>query len=391
MRLRNFTAPNMSEAMRKVRSEFGEDAIVISSLQRGAGSGGGVQVTAAYESAPLAGVTGAPLPGTPLSGTPLSGTPLSATRPGRPQAAAALARSPDEMPDPLAFDQILNAAIEQAPAVPGKPPLKQADLMVAAEDLARILAWHGVPVRLNERLTLSAAGHGLADSQAALARALDEAFRFVPLPQAPARPVVLVGLQGAGKTMACAKLAARAVIAGIRVTVISADTVRSGAVAQLATFVDLLRQPMVTVDSPPELARAVERARDSGPVFIDTPGINPFDKAEIAAMRDLVEAAAGDAVLVMAAGGDPAEAAEIGAVFAEAGARQLFGTRLDGSRRYGGFLAATEDGRLRLANLSIHPYVADGLEAATARSMARLLLRNPEDRDIQAAFGKANA
>ncbi len=371
MRLRSFTAPNMSEAMRKVRSEFGEQAIIISSLQRG--TGGGVQVTAAYESDPRTGVTGAPLPGAP------------------PPRAAALARSPDEMPDPLAFDEVLTAAIGQAPAAPGQPALDQAGMMVAAEEMARVLAWHGVPVRLNERLTLAAAGQGLGDRQAALSRALDDAFRFVPLPQAPSRPVVTVGVQGSGKTMACAKLAARAVIAGIRVTVISADTARSGAVAQLSTIVDLLRQPMVTVDSPQELARAVERARGSGPVFVDTPGINPFDPAEVAGMRELVEAASGDAVLVMAAGGDPAEAAEIGGVFAEAGARQLFGTRLDGSRRYGGFLAAAEDGRLRLANMSIHPYVADGLEPASARSMARLLLRDPDNRDLQAAFGKANA
>ena len=74
-----------------------------------------------------------------------------------------------------------------------------------------------------------------------------------------------------------------------------------------------------------------------------------------------------------------------------AGARQLIGTRLDGSRRYGGLLAAAEDGRLRLANLSIHPYVADGLEPATAGALARLLLRDPEDREIQAAFEKAIA
>ena len=362
----------MSEAIRKVRSEFGEEAIIISSLHRG--PGGGVQVTAAYERDPLAQANGTALPVRP---GPASGD-------GRPV-------SPDEMPDPLAFDEVLNAALDQAPAEGGPTAIGHDGLVAAAEDLARIMAWHGVPVRLNERLTLSAAGHGLGQPETALARAIDECFRFVPLPAAPGRPVILVGMQGAGKTLACAKLAARAVIAGIKVTVISGDTVRSGAVAQLSTFVDLLRQPMVTVDSPQELARAVETARDSGPVFIDTPGINPFDKDEVAAMTEMIEAAHGDAVLVMSAGGDPAEAGEIADIFAEAGAKQLIGTRLDGSRRYGGLLAAAQDGRLRLANLSIHPYVADGLEPASARAMARLLLRDPDNRDIQAAFEKANA
>lgn len=446
MRLRSFTAPNMAEAIRKVREAFGDDAIIISSQYRGPGLG--VQVTAAFERDPLAAADdgdaqaaaapvprqalGRPLPGRPAldrisvdqairpDADPVAGAPDGADDPENPFAAPAADLAGIE--DPLAFGTALDAAIDHAvrrkdktgPAGQGSTPPpagatgrkraaagsapgmaaekvaekkaaatrpRQPDrlqMLAAAEELARTLAWHGVPVRLNERLTLAAAAVGLDDREDALARALAQAFRFVPVPATPERPIVLVGPHGSGKTLACAKLAARAVIAGIRITVISADTARAGAIAQLSTFIDLLRQPMVTVESPQEMARAVERARGSGPVFIDTPGINPFLPAETALLKEQVDAAAGDPVAVLAAGGDPAEAVELADIFSGIGARQLVATRLDASRRYGAILAAAEDSRLRLANLSLTPYVADGLQPATAGLLARLLLKDPE-------------
>jgi len=439
MRLRSFTAPNMAEAIRKVREEFGPDAIIVSSQYRGPGLG--VQVTAAFERDPLeevrddaAQIQAAPVPRQALTRGGGRAQELASVAetaadadPATPSADETWLSQADlaGIPDPLAFGTALDAAIDHAvrrqadppadPAAPrraearparsqaarteeakgqeakagaprrqtvGKPGAHTGEehlrMLSAAEELARTLAWHGVPVRLNERLTLAAAALGLDDQEGALAQSLAQTFRFVPIPATPERPIVLVGPNGSGKTLTCAKLAARAVLAGIRVTVVSADTGRAGAIAQLSTFIDLLRQPMVTVDSPEEMARAVERARASGPVFVDTPGINPFQPAETGMVRDLVSAAAGDGVAVLAAGGDPAEAGELAAIFAEIGARQLIATRLDATRRYGAILAAAEDGRLRLANLSLTPFVAAGLVDASAGMLARLLLRDPE-------------
>ena len=50
MRLRNFTAPSMQEAMARVRQELGADAIIVSTDDTTAGE---VRVTAAVEEADL--------------------------------------------------------------------------------------------------------------------------------------------------------------------------------------------------------------------------------------------------------------------------------------------------------------------------------------------------
>src|SRR5215475_5969560 len=50
MRLKNFTAATMDEAMRRVRQELGDDAVILSTKRNGKG---GVLVTAGLEDEPL--------------------------------------------------------------------------------------------------------------------------------------------------------------------------------------------------------------------------------------------------------------------------------------------------------------------------------------------------
>ena len=49
MRLKTFIAPTMQEAMRMVRAEMGEEAVIVSTLQNP--KQGGVRITAALERA----------------------------------------------------------------------------------------------------------------------------------------------------------------------------------------------------------------------------------------------------------------------------------------------------------------------------------------------------
>ncbi|NJN06424.1 MAG: hypothetical protein HC814_08735 [Rhodobacteraceae bacterium] len=109
----------------------------------------------------------------------------------------------------------------------------------------------------------------------ALAGALDTLFSFKPLTdKVYARPLMLVGPPGAGKTIATAKLATRARRAGHRPLVITTDTRRAGGVEQLQAFTRILGLELATATSPTTLAEAAGTA-DAG-VLIDTAGTNPF-------------------------------------------------------------------------------------------------------------------
>lgn len=242
------------------------------------------------------------------------------------------------------------------------------------DEIAEALAHHNVPGELADKLTRAAGSLDADDPLLALAGALDQHFKFQPVPTAGKRPVLLVGMPGAGKTVTTAKLATRAVMNRRPVSVITADTQRAGGYEQLHAFTRLLEVDLQQADTPATLRDAVAAARPGSLVLVDCAGGNPFEADDVALQRRLIEAIEAEVVLVMAAGGDPLDAAELAAAYAALGARRLLVTRLDIPCRLGGVLSAANAGRLAFTEVGIGASVADGLRSLNPVSLARLLL-----------------
>lgn len=324
MRLKTYCAGSMAEAMQLVRKDMGRDAIIVATHQDSPGAE--VQVTAALETedrddALFSGWT----------------TPTAAG-------------SGDDDPEGAEFEGIHGSA------------------------LRRDLGYHGVPAALAERLGRLGASFSTADPIMALAGAFDEVFGFAPLSdQPPPRPIMLVGPPGAGKTIVAAKLMMRARRAARPFAAITTDTRRAGGVQQLQAFTDILGAELTAVADAEALATAAQAA-DAGEIYIDTAGANPYDDDELEALRTLVRAARAEPFLVLPAGGDVMEAADLARAFASVGARRMIATRLDMTRRFGSLLAAAAAGQLAFADVGISPFVADGLAAVNPVSLARLML-----------------
>jgi flagellar biosynthesis protein FlhF len=220
------------------------------------------------------------------------------------------------------------------------------------------LARHNMPAPLAMRLA---------------AAPLGEVLSFAPLPTE--RPLLLVGPPGAGKTLTCAKLAARATMAGHTPLVVTADGTRAGAVEQLAAFTRLLRLTLAVAAQPEVLAKSLHRREPGQPAFLD--GCDPFDAEQAARLHRLIEAADATPVLVLPAGLDAEEAEELARAFHLLGARHLIATRLDVARRLGGILAAASVG-LALCEAGIGPQVARGLQPLTPDWLAARLVSPPQ-------------
>ncbi|ARJ64774.1 GTP-binding protein [Magnetospirillum sp. ME-1] len=313
MRLKSFTAPTMAEAMELVRQELGDDAIIVST-QRAAGSKG-VRITAALES--------------------------------------------------VDADLAVASMLEEATG--GSE---------VSEAVRKALSEHSVPQRLMDRLVNAAQTSGLTQPPLACAAALEAGFTFAHLPEHGApRPFMLVGPNGSGKSIAAAKLAARSVLKQWQVGVVTCDNIRAGAVEQLAAFTSILEIDLVRARGPESLSRVVESMNGMFDlVVIDSPGLNPFKQSDMDYLQALIEAADVEPVLVMAAGGDPEEAAEIGEAFAAIGATRLFASRLDTTRRLGSILAAAEAGQMAFCDVSASPHVASGISPISAVALARLIM-----------------
>ena len=228
----------------------------------------------------------------------------------------------------------------------------------------RLLAWHGVPPTLAKML---AAG----PLEAALERTLR--FGSLGLEAAGSRPVLFAGPPGAGKTLTVARLATRLVVAGISPLVITIDGQRAGATEQLAAFTRLLGLTLIVASHPVTLARALQRRKPGSPVLIDAQGTDPFDPAQQDDVAGLAATANAAVALVLPAGLDPGEAADLGAAFAAAGASLLVATRLDLARRLGWLLSAADAGKLTLTEAGVGPGAADGLTALTPALLASRL------------------
>ena len=264
----------------------------------------------------------------------------------------------------------VTAAIETkaAPAAASATP-------EASDELEAVLRYHGVPQSLAARLLATAGDLEGGSPQQALTAALRAQFGFQPLSdRKPAKPILLAGLPGAGKSSTLAKLAARAKVNGIAATAITCDLAKAGAVEQLATYAKALEMPAYRAKDAATLRKAVAKADAEGAILIDTLGTNPLKAGDLAQLRELAEAAGADIVLVMAAGGDAVESAELAAGYAEAGATRLVATKVDVARRYGGLLAAAEAGRLAFAGVGTSPEIASGLGALRADQLCRLIL-----------------
>ncbi len=97
------------------------------------------------------------------------------------------------------------------------------------------------------------------------------------------RVMMLVGLQGSGKTTAAAKLARILRTQGERVLLVAGDPYRPAAIKQLQTLGERVGVPVFTVDGikPPEVAaRALDQAQKGGVsvMIIDTAGRSQLDQ-----------------------------------------------------------------------------------------------------------------
>ncbi|WP_029007116.1 GTPase [Azospirillum halopraeferens] len=334
MRLKSFHARTMSEAMRQVRQTLGDDAIIVATREE---EGGGVRVTAAVE----------------------------------------------EDDHPHASGRTLNA-----PAKP--PPEPEVDV---GEAVADALHRHGVPAALAEQLIDAAAGLDTDDPTLALGAALDAVFTFHPLAEGRPgqKPLVLVGPPGSGKTLTVAKLAARAVFRNRTVSVITTDTVRAGGVDQLAAFMRLMKVKLHTVEDPEALHGAIAMSREADLIVVDTAGRNPFDAEDMTDLKALIAAEDVEPILVMPAGMDAVEAAEVGQIFRQIGVRRMLVTRLDATRRLGSFLTAAFRARLALCECTVAPKVAEGLTALNPVALARMMMPGEEKKAERPPPPKAKA
>src|SRR5436309_9173182 len=176
---------------------------------------------------------------------------------------------------------------------------------------------------------------------------LGERGEPVDLNAAPPGPIMMVGLQGSGKTTTSAKLAKRiAEQARRKVLMASLDVRRPAAMEQLAVLgrqVSVETLPVVAGQPPTQIAqRALQAGRLGGydVVILDTAGRTTLDEAMMAEAADIKRAANAHEVLLVADALTGQDAVNLARAFNDrVGLTGIVLTRIDGDGRGGAALS----------------------------------------------------
>jgi signal recognition particle subunit SRP54 len=160
--------------------------------------------------------------------------------------------------------------------------------------------------------------------------------------------VMLVGLQGSGKTTAAAKLAKRLRSRGERVLLVAADPYRPAAVQQLQTLGKQIDVPVYYQEkvAPPKLcADAYQTARNGGTsvVILDTAGRSQMDDALMDELRAIAKKVNITETLLVVDAMIGQEALNVAEGFRQAlSISGLFMTKIDGDARGGAAISIRE-------------------------------------------------
>lgn len=158
--------------------------------------------------------------------------------------------------------------------------------------------------------------------------------------------IMLIGLQGAGKTTMAAKLALQMRKEGRRPLLVAADVRRPAAIQQLITLGKQLDLPVYSEDprqSPPDICRnAVKQAKDAAQdiVILDTAGRLAIDEQMMAELKQIKAKTSPHEVLLVADAMTGQDAVRVADEFhKQVGLTGLILTKVDGDARGGAALS----------------------------------------------------
>ena len=206
--------------------------------------------------------------------------------------------------------------------------------------------------------------------------------RPVPLQLKPGEPTVLlmVGLQGSGKTTSVAKLAAHFKKQGFKVGIVCADTFRPGAYEQLS---QLSQQVGIGFFGDPKAKDSIKLAKEGVKRFkkerleliiIDSAGRHRKEEALMEEMRQIAKTIGPDEIMLVVDGTMGQQAKEQAAAFkATTDIGSILITKLDGTAKGGGALSAVTAIGAPIKFIGTGEHIDDLEPFVPERFVARLL------------------
>ncbi len=394
MKIKRFEASSMSEALRMIKKEFGEEAVILSakSMKKTSRllSGKSAQqviVTAAIDAAPV-------------SSTGSDGEDFIGGI-GKPDAAKMNNRS--DSADGLRFLKRFKP-ITRTGQRKLQPKLvrmmsqsepETTDTKDGTPDLDRILISQGVHRYLAEDLhqkttaLTKKALHVKNELQTALAQVITACNVVDPQPSfadGAQQVMIMVGAPGVGKTTTAAKFAAKQAMQMGRhsVALLSLDDQRIAGQAELERYAGIMGITLKTAYQDTDIKREMEALKAYRLVMVDTPGMGAKDHVALEQLRRRIQAIPNASVyLVLNADADSAALDKAVKFFKPLHAQRLIFTKIDWASRFGVLINAPIQHDMPISHICDSQKVPEGIHAATAEDVAARVLPVHDQSDEQ--------
>ncbi|MDI6806064.1 MAG: signal recognition particle protein Srp54 [Candidatus Bathyarchaeia archaeon] len=281
-----------------------------------------------------------------------------------------------------ALKKIFRASIVDEAAV--KELVRDVQRALLQADVNVQLVLH-ISKRIEERALKEQLPQGISRREHVIKVVYEELTRFlgekpVPIKVEPRKKftIMLVGIQGSGKTTAAVKLARYFQKRGFKPALICADTYRPGAYAQLEQLANRINVPLygdVKAKDPVKIAlEGIKQFNDKEVIIIDTAGRHKEEQELIKEMKMLERNIKPDEVMLVIDGTIGQQAMVQAKAFNEATPiGSIIVTKLDGSARGGGALSAVAATGAPIKFISTGEKVEDIEPFVPSRFVGRLL------------------
>lgn len=342
MNIKRFTAANMTDALALVKEALGEDAVILANRRVEDETGQNlIEVTAATD------------------------TPIQSTNP---------IDTHTQTQNSLAIPQ------KKFEKIPEDFPTMERD----ASDLQKLLDKHGILPNISKRIdnAVKALAETGFDDLDTLDMVLGKMITF----EAPAKTVkkgkyhVFIGPTGAGKSTTICKLAAQKKIDRHTIALVTLDNQKIGGYEQMAIFASALKEEAYLIKNDDDWGDIQKNLKDKDYIFIDTPGINVFNTAQVMSLKkrlDTIGLQNASVHLVLPASLNPLEMAAMPAAFATLHPESILFTKFDETTYLGGITNVAITSGLKVCYVTDGTSVPDDIVELDASMLAEKLMRRP--------------
>jgi len=383
LKLKSFTAPTYSEALKKIKEELGDDAVIVSSKEikrKTLNSPGLYEIVVAIEDNKKENKDDVLLK---LSNAAKEITSISKEKniKSSNEEILALKEEITKIADTLKYLQATVWDITNKNELEIPPEFSEIYALAKSSGIAT--------KHLDEimRLTIKYMPIKMRKNRIAIKRYFHTLLKkMIPIRiereiKPPHKKILMfVGPTGVGKTTTIAKLAARyayKLSSRHKVGIITLDTYRIGAVEQLMTYAKMMRLPIETVVDPTDFEEALNTLRHNDYILIDTVGSSQHDKEKIEKLKSFLKIntfAEININLVLSAVTKYEDLIDIYNNFSILNIDTLIFTKLDESRNYGNMFSLLLDTKKPVSYFSIGQEVPDDLMEADAEYLLKGIL-----------------